>query len=546
MGYTRINAQGLSAPPYFLSFLITISSTFLADRWQQRGYMIMFLTTIGGIGYILLAACDIVGVRYFGVFLAAAGISFTTNMQNRYWHSNNRYLPYNSEYSPMGVEWVRVRCSWMEYRWRAIDNQGSDTRRGVSLLGLYTALCCFPWTENFSTVICWEICFASQCIPASEMLTPYQVGIMILNLIGQCGPLLGTNIFNKSDEPRYIKGMSICAAFTFFTGFLAFGLRLLLARENRKRDQEHGTLEEIAARRTGDPSRYESMEGEEDYGATFRNILWTLLKFFLLTSSQFWCWMWVVSQVHSHLRRAEGELYVPGFGFLIASSVPFLVLESISCESITRNMFQSSTLTQEWEYWLRNHLVFSELWCPSGYLSSLGYNLRGNSETCLTAHRWHDFGTADSKIIKRKAWENLNTHRLCNCRHMTMVIISLRYFYSISISWIGSKFPWVMTLCWPYGMTARCEYSPFRVDSADPCPCEQSDQYGRHPVVAFQQMTLNPLSTTHGIAPTHYILSLWDVSPSPLPIVLIQGKHFSISVIPVLRNKKIFLRIPNG
>ena len=63
--------------------------------------------------------------------------------------------------------------------------------------------------------------------------------------------------------------MSICAAFTFFVGFLAFGLRLILVRENRQRDKEHGTLEEIAARRNGD----ERMQGEENYGATFRNIL---------------------------------------------------------------------------------------------------------------------------------------------------------------------------------------------------------------------------------------------------------------------------------
>ena len=75
MGYSSVNAQGLTAPPYLISFMVTILSTFLADKWQQRGYMIMFLTTMGGIGYILLAACNTVGVRYFGVYLAAAGMT---------------------------------------------------------------------------------------------------------------------------------------------------------------------------------------------------------------------------------------------------------------------------------------------------------------------------------------------------------------------------------------------------------------------------------------------------------------------------------------
>lgn len=74
MGYSKVNAQGLTAPAYLVSFVITILSTYLADKWQQRGYIIMFLSSVGGIGYTLLAASHTVGVRYFGVFLAAAGM----------------------------------------------------------------------------------------------------------------------------------------------------------------------------------------------------------------------------------------------------------------------------------------------------------------------------------------------------------------------------------------------------------------------------------------------------------------------------------------
>lgn len=74
MGFTAINAQGLTAPPFFASFLCTIVTTWIADRIQQRGLMIAGLSAIGGIGYVLLATCESVGVRYFGVFLAACGI----------------------------------------------------------------------------------------------------------------------------------------------------------------------------------------------------------------------------------------------------------------------------------------------------------------------------------------------------------------------------------------------------------------------------------------------------------------------------------------
>lgn len=74
MGFSSIDAQGLTAPPFFLSFLITILSVYVADKTQQRGFTIMLMSTIGFIGYVLLAAVETVGVRYFGVFLAAAGI----------------------------------------------------------------------------------------------------------------------------------------------------------------------------------------------------------------------------------------------------------------------------------------------------------------------------------------------------------------------------------------------------------------------------------------------------------------------------------------
>lgn len=74
MGFTSINAQGLTAPPFFTAFLVTIATTWIADRLQQRGFMVAFLSLVGAVGYVLLAATTTVGVRYLGVFLAAAGV----------------------------------------------------------------------------------------------------------------------------------------------------------------------------------------------------------------------------------------------------------------------------------------------------------------------------------------------------------------------------------------------------------------------------------------------------------------------------------------
>lgn len=162
MGFSSISAQGLSAPPYFLAFLLTITSTYIADRTKQRGITLMVLSAIGATGYILLAATSATGPRYAGVFLAAAGI-----------------FPCIGNILP----WV-------------LNNQGSDTKRGT--------------------------------------------GIAILNLVGQCGPLLGTRLYPAAESPYYRTGMWVCASFMIFNGFLAFGLRTLLVWENKKLDQRYG------------------------------------------------------------------------------------------------------------------------------------------------------------------------------------------------------------------------------------------------------------------------------------------------------------------
>lgn len=197
MGYSSVNAQGLTAPPFFLSFLMTIGTTFIADRTQQRGIVIAILTATGGVGYVILAATKSVGARYFGVFLAAAGI----------FPAIGNVLP-----------WVT-------------NNQGSDTRRGT--------------------------------------------GIVLLNLIGQCGPLLGTRLYPQSEGPRYVKGQSVCAAFMFFFCFLSLVLRTVLVWENKKLDKKYGTIEEQRRAMEEANKRGEGKHevGVENYGPLFRYVL---------------------------------------------------------------------------------------------------------------------------------------------------------------------------------------------------------------------------------------------------------------------------------
>ncbi|KAK7967875.1 uncharacterized protein PG986_002152 [Apiospora aurea] len=111
-------------------------------------------------------------------------------------------------------------------------------------------------------------------------------GMVMLNAIGQCGPLLGTNIFPARERPYYGRGQAVCAAFMFFTALLALALRALLRRENRALDRRYGTLDEqqqraraaAAAAQSSQSSPKETEEEEaaaavENYGPMFRYIL---------------------------------------------------------------------------------------------------------------------------------------------------------------------------------------------------------------------------------------------------------------------------------
>ncbi|KAK2616182.1 hypothetical protein QQS21_000814 [Conoideocrella luteorostrata] len=186
MGFSGLDAQGLSAPPYLASFFVTIATTFIADRTQQRGLMVISLAILAGAGYIMLAVTSTTAVRYAGVFLAAAGVFPTIA----------NILP-----------WV-------------LNNQGSDERRGA--------------------------------------------GIVIMNIVGQCGPLLGTRVYPQSERPDYVKGHSICAAFMFFVAILAIILRAILMWENRKLRAKHNDASD---------ENSNDMQGVENYGPNFRYVL---------------------------------------------------------------------------------------------------------------------------------------------------------------------------------------------------------------------------------------------------------------------------------
>ncbi|KAL3427436.1 major facilitator superfamily transporter [Phlyctema vagabunda] len=89
----------------------------------------------------------------------------------------------------------------------------------------------FPAAIGFFSVITIIITWT---INNQESEAKQGIGFAMLQLIGQCGPLLGTRLYPNSDAPFYIPGMSICAAAMLLVALLSLALRLYLSRRNAR------------------------------------------------------------------------------------------------------------------------------------------------------------------------------------------------------------------------------------------------------------------------------------------------------------------------
>ncbi|KAK9455667.1 major facilitator superfamily domain-containing protein [Dipodascopsis uninucleata] len=154
MGYESITAQGLSAPPYMVAYVVVLFTTYWSDKRKSRAEFIVFLSSVSAAGYFILALSRHTLIRYASIFFVASGF-----------------------YSV-----IAMIIAW------TVNNQSSESGKGT--------------------------------------------GMVMLNSIGQFGPLIGTRLYPDSDSPYYERGMFICSASMMMVAVLAILLRRHLARLN--------------------------------------------------------------------------------------------------------------------------------------------------------------------------------------------------------------------------------------------------------------------------------------------------------------------------
>jgi MFS family permease len=99
----------------------------------------------------------------------------------------------------------------------------------------------YPAAVGFFSVITIIITWT---INNQESESKQGTGFAMLQLIGQCGPLVGTRLYPARDAPLYTKGMSICAAAMIFVAILSLALRVYLKRSNRRKLEGYGKIGE--------------------------------------------------------------------------------------------------------------------------------------------------------------------------------------------------------------------------------------------------------------------------------------------------------------
>ncbi|KAF7715257.1 Uncharacterized protein PECH_002123 [Penicillium ucsense] len=92
-------------------------------------------------------------------------------------------------------------------------------------------ICVYPATAGFFSAITLIITWSMDNRLEKE---GKGASIALLNIIGQCGPLLGTRLYPETDGPWYIRGMATCSFFMVLVAILAVCLRVILQRANQR------------------------------------------------------------------------------------------------------------------------------------------------------------------------------------------------------------------------------------------------------------------------------------------------------------------------
>lgn len=175
--------------------------------------MPVFLPTIiREMGHTVLVSQALSAPPYLLSFI----IVITTAYLSDKWQSRSAFIIFHALLSASGYAFIAL-AGWKDFGpwWR--------------YAGIYPA--CVGFFSVITIIITWTI-------NNQESESKQGTGFAMLQLIGQCGPMIGVRLYSNADAPLYIRGMMGCAGSMVIVAILALILRLYLATKNNNVEKQ--------------------------------------------------------------------------------------------------------------------------------------------------------------------------------------------------------------------------------------------------------------------------------------------------------------------
>ena len=108
LGYSSIDAQLYSVPPYAVAAALTVLAAFASDKYKIRGPIILAFLPLSIIGYAVIGHTNNVHVKYGMLFLMASGL-YPSVPPILVWLSNN-YTSHYTRATAIGLQLAIANC----------------------------------------------------------------------------------------------------------------------------------------------------------------------------------------------------------------------------------------------------------------------------------------------------------------------------------------------------------------------------------------------------------------------------------------------------
>jgi len=115
LGYSPIRTQLMTVPPYACSFVVNISTSFLSDRYRQRGIFLVLLNLLAAIGYAMFLGSEKSHVLYAALFFQVTGVYGSAPTVST-WNTNN-VMPHYKRATAIAIAFTMTNLGGILSTW---------------------------------------------------------------------------------------------------------------------------------------------------------------------------------------------------------------------------------------------------------------------------------------------------------------------------------------------------------------------------------------------------------------------------------------------